>query len=103
MLVTTVAALLLLCGSNALPLALAESVTVFRAREITFTTTLIVADAPEAMVPTEQLSVPVEPAAGVLHVPWVALSLKNWTVDGRESIAATPDALVGPKFLTVMV
>src|SRR5215208_932359 len=75
-----------------------------RPPERTFTTSWIVDVAPGPSVPTEQITVPVLPTAGVVHAAFVELEiLAKVVVDGMTSRTVTPVALPELTFFTVMV
>ena len=75
-------------------ISLALSVIVALAVEITLTTSVTVAVAPLARLPTEQFTVPLAPAAGVVQVPCVVPSLWNWTVGSLANGATATVTLV---------
>src|SRR5512133_1426824 len=67
------------------------------------TVSVSVALPPLAIVPKAQITVPVEPAGGVVHEPVLGVALTKRLPVGTASVSETPVALVGPKFWIVMV
>ena len=70
----------------------------------TFTTTMMLADVPDAMLGFVQVMVPVPPTAGVLQVhPAGAEIDANVVLVGVASVNVAPVAAAGPLFVTVCV
>lgn len=70
----------------------------------TFTTTMMSADAPEARLGSVQVTLPVAPTAGVVHVqPTGAETEANVVLVGTASRKLTVEAAAGPLFVTVCV
>ena len=70
----------------------------------TFTTTTMSAAVPEAMLGSVQLTFPVAPTAGVVHVqPTGADTDWNVVLSGVASVKLTAVAATGPLFVTVWV
>ena len=70
----------------------------------TFTTTMMSADVPEAIVVSVQFTFPVAPTAGEVHVqPAGAKTDSKVVFVGVASVKLTPEADAGPLFVTVCV
>src|SRR5438270_3660360 len=70
----------------------------------TFTTTMMSAEAPEARFGSVQLTFPVPPTAGVVQVqPTGADTEAKVVFAGVASVKLTPEAALGPLFVTVCV
>ncbi len=95
--VVAVAELLARLGSNSLAATLAVFVTDGAAAACARTTTVAVAVAPLARVPTLQVIVP--PA--IEQVPWEPLAETRVKVAGGVSLTVTPVAAFGPLLVTV--
>src|SRR6266550_4242911 len=88
----------LLAGFGSELLLLTVAVFVAGPTVAAFVTIVIVAVAPEAIVPSEQVTVVVP-----LHVPWFGAADTNVTFGGRASTTVTPAAGSGPPFVTTIV
>ena len=66
------------------------------------TVMVTVADPPMVRLPSEQLTVPVEPTGGAVQLPWLALKLTNPLPDGSVSVSE-PAVAFGPRFCTLIV
>src|SRR5580704_1448740 len=72
--------------------------------DATFTTTMMSAEVPEAMVGSVQVTLPVAPTAGVVHVqPAGAETEAKVVLVGVASVKLTAEAAAGPLFVTVWV
>src|SRR5229473_5788785 len=92
------AVLLAVFGSGSLPFTVAVLVTV-PAVAGAVALMVIVALAPEARLPTEQVTVP----EAKVQVPWLEVAEPKVTPLGRVSVTVTPVAGDGPLFLATML
>ena len=70
--------------------------------EATFTTTIMLADAPEAKLASVQVTVPVAPTAGVVQVQPAGAEIEaNVVFVGTTSVKVAFVELAGPLFVTV--
>jgi len=72
--VVAAAKLLFVFGSDSAPLTTAVFVIVEAGDAVTFTTSVTVAVLSTFIEPSEQLTVPVPPTGGVVHVPWLVMT-----------------------------
>lgn len=101
-LVLDVVELLAKFGSLPMPLTVAELVITPPGPAVTLTTRVIGADSPPSSSPSEQLTMPVPPTGGVLHIPGLA-SDTNVVPAGKLSVNITSGSGSGPLFVTPIV
>ena len=102
-----VTVVLLLAEFGSIVVAVTEEFAVMEAAvtlEGTLTTTMMSAEAPEARVGSVQLTLPVPPTAGVVHVhPTGAETEANVVFVGVASVKLAPEAALGPLLVIVCV
>ena len=97
------AELLLVFRSDVVLLTVAVFEIVPPGRAMTSTLSVIVADPPALIVPSEQFRGGlVPPKAGAVHDPWLVVNDENVAPDGIGSLTLTSDAGLDPVLLTVI-
>jgi hypothetical protein len=93
---------LALLGSNVAELTLVLSVIVLPEAAVTFTTTVIVMEPPEARLAAVQVTLPKPPGAGVVHVPELTEALLKVVPRGTTVSMLRLLAGSGPLFVATI-
>lgn len=72
------------------------------AAAMTRTTSVILAEPPNAIGPSEQVTGPVPPGGGAVKVPWLGATDTKVVPAGTLSVTVTPVAVLGPALLTAI-
>ena len=70
---------------------------------VTLTTRVMLAEPPDAIEPSEQVTIPVPPGGGAVNVPWLGVTDTNVVPAGTMSVTVTPVPRLGPALLTPIV